>query len=185
MAMGYARSASDDENCKRQIEELVRSGVSNDCLYADKSRTDSVNQPELKKILKRIKKGNTLVVCQISCLGGSLQEVVTAANYILEQGGHIRSLLDGIDTSAEKINCSYTVFRSLVTALQSFQRESHLRGIMTAKRKGRPIGRPRRLSEKKVSAIRSMLQEGESISYIAKKFEVSSRTISRIKNSTT
>ena len=54
--------------------------------------------------------------------------------------------------------------------------------FLNRKKKGRTVGRPKKISEEKIASIKKKLAKGYSLTDIADEFKVSRQTISRIRN---
>ncbi|VAC92233.1 DNA-invertase [Enterobacter cloacae] len=58
------------------------------------------NRPALKKLLKTLKEGDTLVVWKLDRLGRSMRNLVLLVDELRQRGIHLKSLTDSIDTSS-------------------------------------------------------------------------------------
>ncbi len=68
---GYMRVSSEKQNEDRQRRELVKYGVPEKHLYTDKLSGKDFNRPAWKKLVKRLKQGDTLVIKSLDRLGNS------------------------------------------------------------------------------------------------------------------
>lgn len=67
--IGYARVSTINQNEDRQIQELIKYGVEEKHIYIDKQSGKDFHRPSYMKMLKRLKKGDVLVVKSIDRLG--------------------------------------------------------------------------------------------------------------------
>ena len=76
MQYGYVRVSSKDQNEARQIQAMLEFGVRQDIIYADKQSGKDFDRPRYKKLIRRLKKGDTLVVKSIDRLGRNYDEII-------------------------------------------------------------------------------------------------------------
>lgn len=82
---GYVRVSAKDQNEARQIQAMLDFGVQRENIFVDKQSGKDFNRPKYKRILNRLKKGDTLVIQSIDRLGRNYDE-------ILEQWRHITKI---------------------------------------------------------------------------------------------
>ncbi len=58
------------------------------------------NRPALKKLLRTLSEGDTLVVWKLDRLGRSMRNLVLLVDELRQRGIHFKSLTDSIDTSS-------------------------------------------------------------------------------------
>ena len=73
--IGYARVSTINQNEDRQIQELIKYGVKEKRIYIDKQSGKDFHRPSYMKMLKRLKKGDVLVVKSIDRLGRIYREI--------------------------------------------------------------------------------------------------------------
>ena len=66
---GYIRVSSKDQNEDRQRIAMREFGIPDDCLIIDKQSGKNFDRPGYKKLLRKLKPGDTLVVKSIDRLG--------------------------------------------------------------------------------------------------------------------
>ena len=72
---GYIRVSSKDQNEDRQLIALHGRGVKDDYIYIDKKSGKDFNRPQYKKLMKKLKPGDLLVIQSIDRLGRNYEEV--------------------------------------------------------------------------------------------------------------
>ena len=82
MMYGYARISTKDQNEIRQLVSLREFGISDEQIFIDRQSGKDFNRTEYRKIIRRLKRGDILVVKSIDRLGRNYNE-------ILEQWQHI------------------------------------------------------------------------------------------------
>ncbi|MBA8838831.1 DNA invertase Pin-like site-specific DNA recombinase [Ochrobactrum sp. RH2CCR150] len=143
LKIGYARVSTDGQKLDLQLDALKKAGC--DPIFIDQGVSGaSTERPGLQKVLKRLKKGDTLVVWRLDRLGRSLIHLVDLVNSLGRDGVEFKSMTENIDTSSSG---GRLVFH-LLAALSEFERslisERTKAGMEAARRKGKHIGRPRR-----------------------------------------
>ena len=69
MVYGYARVSSVDQNLERQLAQFEEFGISKKCIYIDKKSGKDFIRDNYLKLIKKIKRGDLLVVKSIDRLG--------------------------------------------------------------------------------------------------------------------
>lgn len=59
---GYARVSSREQNLDRQLDALRAFGVEDGAVYADKASGKDFERPEYRKLVKRLRPGDVMVV---------------------------------------------------------------------------------------------------------------------------
>lgn len=85
----YVRVSSIDQNEKRQIVELLKRNVLSKNIYVDKQFGNSIERPQYKKLVRKLKQGDLLYILSIDHLGRNyldiqeqktpIQEIVTVS----------------------------------------------------------------------------------------------------------
>lgn len=143
MKIGYARVSTDGQKLDLQLNALKRAGC--DQVFIDQGASGaSTERVGLQKALKKLKKGDTLIVWRLDRLGRSLLHLVDLVHSLGESGVEFQSMTESIDTTSSG---GRLVFH-LLAALCEFEREMISErtkaGMEAARLKGKHIGRPRR-----------------------------------------
>ena len=96
MKYGYARVSTDDQNPALQLAALKRPGAK----HFQRRRTigATTNRPALRRCLKKLEPGDTLIVWKLDRLGRSLRDLITMLDDLKKRGVKFRSLTEAIDT---------------------------------------------------------------------------------------
>lgn len=97
MKIGYIRVSTNDQNTDLQRDALIRAECEH--IFEDKMSGAKANRPGLKRALKRLKSGDTLIVWKLDRLGRSVKNLVTLISELQERGIYFQSLTDSVDTS--------------------------------------------------------------------------------------
>ncbi|MEG2188122.1 MAG: recombinase family protein, partial [Clostridia bacterium] len=72
---GYMRVSSIDQNDERQRVELLKWGIVEKNIYADKLSGKDFNRPNYQRLRKKMQEGDVLVVKSIDRLGRNYEEI--------------------------------------------------------------------------------------------------------------
>lgn len=97
MQIGYVRVSTNDQNTDLQRNALNCAGC--ELIFEDKISGTKSERPGLKKLLRTLTAGDTLVVWKLDRLGRSMRHLVVLVEELRERGVNFRSLTDSIDTS--------------------------------------------------------------------------------------
>lgn len=75
MDYGYARVSTREQNEQRQIIALTQFGLSEKCIYVDKQSGRDFERPQYRRLVRRLRDGDTLVVKSIDRLGRNYEEI--------------------------------------------------------------------------------------------------------------
>ena len=149
--IGYARVSTINQNEDRQIQELIKYGVEEKSIYIDKQSGKDFHRPSYMKMLKRLKKGDVLVVKSIDRLGRNYREIQEEWRIITHKRNADIVVLDMplLYTTRSK-DLLGTFIADLVLQLLSFVaenermniRQRQAEGIAAAKKRGVKFGRP-------------------------------------------
>jgi DNA invertase Pin-like site-specific DNA recombinase len=95
--IGYIRVSTNDQNTDLQRNALQSANCEH--IFADKITGTSIERPGLKRALRALSPGDTLVVWKLDRLGRSVRHLITLVEDLKNRGIHFRSLTDSIDTS--------------------------------------------------------------------------------------
>lgn len=148
---GYIRVSSTDQNEDRQLTALHACKIPKNNLYLDKLSGKSFNRPQYKRLLKRLRPGDTLYLLSIDRLGRNYEEVQEQWRLLTKEKGVDICVLDMplLDTRRDK-DLMGTFIADLVLQILSFvaqnERENikkrQAQGIAAAKARGVQFGRP-------------------------------------------
>ena len=73
---GYARVSTKDQNSDRQITELLKQGINEREIYADKQSGKDFNRPKYQALKNVLHEGDTLIIKSIDRLGRNYNEIL-------------------------------------------------------------------------------------------------------------
>src|SRR6516164_1126952 len=85
MKHGYARVSTDDQNPALQLAALKRAGCEK--VFRDDGLSGAIrNRPALIRCLKKLQRGDTLIVWKLDRLGRSLRDLITMLDDLKHRG---------------------------------------------------------------------------------------------------
>ena len=76
MIYGYVRVSTKDQNEARQMLAMHQLGISDKYIFVDRQSGKDFNRPQYRKLMRKLKKGDTLVVKSIDRLGRNYDEIL-------------------------------------------------------------------------------------------------------------
>lgn len=148
---GYVRVSTKDQNEDRQLAVLHELGLSDKQIYTDKQSGKDFNRPQYKRLVKRLREGDTLYVKSIDRLGRNYEEILEQWRFITKTKKADIVVIDMplLDTRRGK-DLMGTFVSDLVLQILSFVsenervniRQRQAEGIAAAKAQGKKFGRP-------------------------------------------
>lgn len=147
---GYIRVSSRDQNEDRQRIAMNEAGVEERRIYMDKQSGKDFDRPGYRRLLKRLKPGDTLIIKSIDRLGRNYDEILEQWRLITKEKQVVIVVLDMplLDTRQGR-DLTGTLIADIVLQLLSYvaqtEREFILQrqaeGIAAAKQRGVHFGR--------------------------------------------
>lgn len=148
---GYVRVSTHEQNEARQLIALREAAVPERNIYMDKQSGKDFNRPAYQQMMKKLKRGDLLVIKSIDRLGRSYEEILEQWRIITkERQADIRVLdMPLLDTSIHR-DLTGTLIADIVLQLLSYVaqnereniRQRQAEGIAAAKARGVKFGRP-------------------------------------------
>ena len=152
MIFAYARVSSRDQNLTRQLDAFEAFGVDKKHIYCDKKSGKNFSREGYKKLLKKLKKGDLLVIKSIDRLGRNYKMITEEWNNIVNNIGADILVLDMpiLDTRTTDSSLIGKFISDIVLQILSFVAETardnirtrQAEGIALAKARGVKFGRP-------------------------------------------
>ncbi len=151
---GYIRVSSKDQNPDRQYEAMINNGVEKDNIFVDKISGKSFERPQYKKMMKKLKPGDEVVILSIDRLGRNYDEILEQWRIITkEKVAHIAVVdMPLLNTRSEKIGLTGIFIADLILQVlayvaeteRAFIRQRQAEGIAVAKKNGVKFGAERK-----------------------------------------
>lgn len=186
MEYGYARVSTKEQNEQRQLIALHEFGIADKQIYVDKQSGKDFERTNYKKIVKKLKAGDTLVVKSIDRLGRNYDEILEQWRIITKEKQAAIVVLDMplLDTRKNR-DLTGTLIADIVLQLLSyvaqtereFIRQRQAEGIAAAKEQGVKFGRKPMERPPEYDALREQWRIGEvSAREAARRLGISHRT---------
>ncbi|EMQ3918493.1 MULTISPECIES: recombinase family protein [Klebsiella pneumoniae complex] len=175
MLIGYARVSTGDQNLDLQKNALARAECEQ--IFEDTASGKNARRPGLRRAIRRLKPGDSLVVWKLDRLGRSVRDLITLVSELQDRGIHFRSLTDSIDTSTPAGRFFFHVMSALAEMERELIVERTRAGLAVAREQGRVGGRRRVMTEEVVERCRRMLENGATRQQIADVIGVGVKTI--------
>ena len=177
MLIGYARVSTEDQSLDLQLDALRQAGCEQ--FYTDKASAAKTHRPGLSEAWSHLRAGDVLVVWKLDRLGRSVKRLVDLVGELAEAGVQFRSLTDGIDTTTPNGRFFFHMMASLAQMERELIAERTKAGLDAARKRGRLIGRKRRMTPSKVESAKQLLGGGMAPREVAKNLGVSIPTLYR------
>jgi DNA invertase Pin-like site-specific DNA recombinase len=176
---GYARVSTNGQDLSAQDAELHGAGCVK--VYREKASGAKTDRPELAKAIRRLEQGDVLVVTRLDRLARSTRDLLNVLATIAERGAGFRSLKDTwADTTTPHGRLMLTILGGLAEFERELIRARTGEGRKRAKARGVRFGRPRKLTAHQREEALQRLAAGETQMDVARTFNLSSATISRL-----
>ena len=179
---GYARVSTDGQTLDAQRAALVAAGAAK--VFHETASGIKSDRKELAKALKVLGAGDTLIVTRLDRLARSTRDLLNILDTVARAGALFRSLGDPwADTTTPHGRLMLTVLGGLA----EFERELIVtrtgEGRARAVARGQHMGRPPMLTaHQRTEALRALADGSATQADLARRFNVSQSTISRLGN---
>lgn len=139
--VGYARVSTVGQNIEAQVEELKKAGCS--LIYEEKVSGKNTEREELRKLLKSLEKGDTLIVTSFSRFARNTKDLLGMVKELESNGVAFRSLKEDISTKGATGKLMLTLLGAFATFERELMLEKQRDGINYAKEQGKYKGKAR------------------------------------------
>ncbi len=178
----YLRVSKNDDvmTTANQRLELEHAGYRIDFWHEDaiSGSTNAMGRPGFAAMLEKMRDGETLIVSKLDRLGRDAIDVIATIRALAAR--NIRTVvhsLGGVDLASSTGKLLVTMLAAVAEMERDLLVERTHAGIARARSEGARIGRPPKTSEAQRSEIRERLSGGESVSSLARSFNVSRASI--------
>jgi len=139
--LGYGRISSSSQNLDSQIDALKAVGCQQ--IYSDKISGTTQSRPEWDKLLATLRKGDVLVVTELSRMTRGVVHLLQTVSMLEERGVQLISLRENLDTSTATGRAFIGMMGVINQLEKELKAERAASGRASAKARGRTGGRPR------------------------------------------
>lgn len=176
---GYARVSTVEQSMDLQTSALKTAGCDN--ILSDEGFSGAdFSRPGLSKLLRTLRRGDTLTVWRLDRLGRSLFELLKLIRDLNERGVEFRSLSESLDTSTPAGRLLLHVLASMAEFERSLISERTRAGMAAARARGSRIGRRPAMTDGQRQEARLALADGSAtVEAIAERHGIHPRTLVR------
>jgi DNA invertase Pin-like site-specific DNA recombinase len=180
MIYGYGRISTDGQSVTAQVAVLRKHGAGK--VFREVASGAKTDRPQLRRLLAVINAGDVVMVTRLDRLARSTRDLLNTLAAITGKKAGFRSLGDAwADTTTAHGRLMLTVLGGLAEFERDLIRARSSDGRERAKARGVKLGRKPKLTEhQKREAIRRRDHDGEPVREIARSYNVSHSTISRL-----
>ena len=175
--LAYLRVSTTEQRPDRQVDGLKH--------FCDELHIETVSavhsrRPVYEAVIARLQPGDMLVVWDLDRAFRSVIDALTEAEKLRARGIEFQIANLHVDTSTPAGIFVYT----MMSALAEFERRTLSQrtkeGMAAARRRGKRIGRPPKLTKEQLNAVAYRMAHGqESIVHLAREYDVKPWTLSR------
>ncbi len=184
---GYGRVSTNDQSTENQRLELAEAGyaIAPKFWFADQGisgKTPALERPQFRKLLERIREGETLVVSKLDRLGRDSIDVESTLRLLEERLVSVMVLQLG---NTDLTSTAGKLIRKVLAAVADMERDLLIErtqaGLARAREQGKVLGRRPKTTPEDRETIRKGLSEGESVSEMARRYGISRATVISIR----
>jgi DNA invertase Pin-like site-specific DNA recombinase len=168
---GYVRVSTKDQNEDRQLIAMRSFGIPEARIIVEKLSGKDFNRPAYKRLMKKIKPGDTLVIKSIDRLGRDYDEILEQWRIITKELEAAIVVIDMplLDTRQKGRDLTSSFIADLVLQIlsyvaqteRSFNLQRQAEGIAAAKAKGVKFGRPVKERSELFYSLHVLWKKGE------------------------
>src|SRR5271155_1982243 len=179
MIHAYARVSTDGQSVDAQVRQLKAAGARK--VWRETASGAKTDRVQLRRVLDQLDAGDVLMVTRLDRLARSTRDLLNILATIAEKKAGFRSLGDTwADTTTSHGRLMLTVLGGLAEFERDLIRARTAEGRERAKARGQSLGRPFKLTPHQRSEAIRRRDRGETLSDIARTYNVHPSTISRL-----
>lgn len=179
MIYGYARVSTDGQSVAAQVTALQDAGT--DKVFREVASGAQTDRAQLRKAISTLAAGDVLMVTRLDRLARSTRDLLNTLAGISDKGAGFRSLADAwADTTTPHGRLMLTVLGGLAEFEKDLIRARTGEGRERAKARGVKMGRRPKLTPHQQREAVVRRERGEALTDIARSYNVSHSTISRL-----
>lgn len=177
MKLGYLRVSTEEQKPDRQIDALKPLC---DELHIETVSAIAKRRPVFENVLRRLKAGDTLVVWDLDRAFRSTVDAITNAELLRERGVNFHIVTLGVDTSTADGKLVYTFIAAMAEHERNRLSERTKQGLAAARKRGKILGRPRKLTPAQIRSAAFKIQNKEArLEELAALYDVHPDTLAR------
>lgn len=179
MKYGYARVSTDGQSVNAQVKELTKAGCKK--VFREVASGAKTDRAQLCRLIDQLEAGDVLTVTRLDRLARSTRDLLNTLHAIAAKQAGFRSLRDAwADTTTAHGRLILTVLGGLAEFERELIRARTGEGRERARARGVKMGRKPKLTPHQRKEAIERRASGEPMRDIAKTYNVSHSTISRL-----
>jgi DNA invertase Pin-like site-specific DNA recombinase len=179
MIYGYARVSTDAQDLTSQLAQLKAAGCEK--VSREKITGTTADRPQLQKLMKALAPGDVVTTPAVDRLSRDATDLLVIARDMQRAGAGLRSIAEPVvDTTSDFAELLLAMLGVAAKLERRRILERTARGWADAKAKGAKFGRKPALTPHQQQEARKRLAEGETQRSVARSYNVSQATISRL-----
>jgi DNA invertase Pin-like site-specific DNA recombinase len=177
MKYGYARVSTDGQSVDAQVRQLTKAGCKK--VFRETASGAKTDRSQLRRALDQLDAGDVLMVTRLDRLARSTRDLLNTLATITDRKAGFRSLGDAwADTTTSHGRLMVTVLGGLAEFERDLIRARTGEG--RARANGKSLGRPFKMTKHQRQEALARREKGELLTEIARSYNVSAATISRL-----
>jgi DNA invertase Pin-like site-specific DNA recombinase len=153
---GYGRVSTRDQHTEAQNDALAAAGVDPKHIRVEKASTRLVLRPELEKLRKLMREGDTLIITKVDRLARSLLDLISIADDLRAQGIRLE-VLTGTFNRDDPMGEAFFQMTGVFAQLErDMIRVRTNEGLEAARARGRTGGRKAKLTDAQAAEVRRL-----------------------------
>ena len=179
MIYGYARVSTAAQDETGQVRQLKAAGCEK--IFREKITGTTAERPQLRKLMAALAPGDIVITPAVDRLSRDTTDLLVIAREMQRAGAGIRSLAEPyLDTTSDFAEIVFAILGVAAKLERRRIAERTARGRADAKAKGVKFGRKPTLTPHQKREARERLDAGETQRSVARSYNVSQATISRL-----
>ena len=171
----YARVSTKDQNVVQQLQELNK--YNPDFQVSETFTGTTTDRPKFNKLLSDLKKGDTLIVREVSRLGRKTAEVLMLVDSLKDKGVKlVVDNLEGLDLTSQAGKLVFTMLAGLAEMEREQMLERQAIGVARAKAEGKYTGR-KAIDQVVVAQAKELIFKGMTKKAVAKQLNIGESTL--------
>jgi DNA invertase Pin-like site-specific DNA recombinase len=171
----YARVSTKEQNVVQQLQELAK--YNPDFQVSETFTGTTTDRPKFQKLLSDLKKGDTLIVREVSRLGRKTSEVLMLVDSLKDKGVKlVVDNLEGLDLTSQAGKLVFTMLAGLAEMEREQMLERQAIGVTRAKAEGKYKGR-KAIDPIILAQAKELIAKGMTKAKVAKHLKIGESTL--------
>lgn len=184
---GYGRVSTADQTTDNQRQELEAMGhtIQPQRWFSDtiSGKVPASERPQFARMLDKLEAGDMVLVSKLDRLGRDMIDVMQTLRDLSARGIRVKVLaLGDTDLTSTAGKAVVGILAVVAEMERDMLVERTQAGLARAKAEGKQLGRPAKTSDTDRATIRERLEAGDTVSQVARDFNISRATVISIRD---